>query len=147
MTQHNWPDVVIALIPVLILVMQYYQTVQGKRVEAKVDTVEAKVEENSILTNDTKLMVNSSSQIQMELRIVDLKELLTEKPNNVSVLARLEAAEKLLADHKTKDAVMKDRGRSGGSAPGPSGVKSDKAIPIPIVVSEIIKPVEIKTKS
>lgn len=151
MNQHNWPDVAIALIPVLILVFQYYQSLQAKRIEAKVENVdkkvdektsaiETKVDDNNAVVHETKLLVNSSSQIQMELRIVDLKELLAEKPDNISVLARLEAAEKLLADHKTKDAVMKDRGRSVAAPPSLGSSK-------PIVVQRVEEPVEIKTKS
>lgn len=99
---YNWPSMVVALVPVLIMIMQYLQSLTSQRIEKKVD-------ENTAVTHETKVMVNSASQELMQLRIVDLQELIIAKPGDVSVIARLEAAQKLLADHKTKQAVLDDR--------------------------------------
>lgn len=95
LTASNWPDVVISLVPVLLLVMQY---LLGK-----------KVDQNTRITNETKVMVNSGSQIQMELMVTTLNELLLAKPDDVSVIARLGAADKMLQDHKTKQAIVDNK--------------------------------------
>jgi hypothetical protein len=99
----SWPEVGALLIPVLgVFIIQLFQYLSQRLQNEHLARVERKVD-------DTHTLVNSGNQVQLELIVAMATELVEKDPTNLLALQRLTAAQKALADHKMKQAVVDDR--------------------------------------